>query len=311
MTTLERVEIFAAGGPWNGTTFTTDDLDEMVRGFNEEAQAGKLPVKLGHGAPDTDPARGWLSKVWREGDKLIARIEQVPQDVVDGIKSGAWKFVSVELVSDLKTAAGRTYRWLLDGLALLGSARPAVDTLQPLDKSLNCSAAGVTFRARMAFTVALAPGGRDELAELRAENERLRLAMHRRGLDSQIEADVRARHVQASAREQFRKLFKLTDDDTSYARISVSDWHDFARTQPKPPANTPACFGPTDDAALGAPDTRLVARTHAYIREHEVRFMQLTGRRLTFVEAAPMVVREVAVSDPALVRSYLHQPGEV
>ena len=59
------------------------------------------------------------------------------------------------------------------------------------------------------------------------------------------------------------------------------------------------------------PDAELVARTRAYLRENEVRHFQLTGERLTFDRAASMVVREVAQSEPALLRSYIDQPGVI
>lgn len=296
--TLDRVEIFAVG-EWNGLPFTSEDLDEMVRGFEAEQQSGRLPVKLGHTAPDTDPARGWLSRVWREGDRLLARIEQVPQEIVDGIRSGAWRHVSVELLRDVHTAAGCSYRWLLDGLALLGSAKPAVGVLQPLHDSV----AGMTFAERWAFSYAPA----DDAAALRRENARLRAANHRQMMDSIIEGDVRARVVMAAAREQFGRLFRLTDDDASYARVQPNDWHAFRATQPRPPATGPASFNASLSGA--APDATLVARTRQYMADNALRHLQLTGERLTFDRAAAVVVQELARTEPALLRAYADMPG--
>jgi hypothetical protein len=302
MATLEGIEIFATG-EWNGQEFATADLDDIELGFDEEQLAGRLPVKLGHSAPDTEPARGWISRVWREGDRLLATLSDVPQDVVDGIKSGAWRHVSVELLKGVTTAAGRTYRYLLDGLALLGAARPAVSVLKPLHESMS----GKTCEQRLAFVTALPGRGSDPL---RQENARLRAALHRQSIDAVIEGDVRARVVMAAARETFRRLFKL-EDDASYARVSPSDWATFRASQRPPPGRDgPACHPGGSDTAL-LPDGALVERTRQYIRDNDVRHFTLTGERLTFDRAAALVVRDMAARDPALLRSYIDQPGEV
>lgn len=298
MGTLERTEIFAVG-TWNDSTFTEQDLDELVEGFEAEALAGRVPVKLGHTAPDTDPARGWLTRVWREGDKLLARIEQVPDDVIAGIKSGAWRYVSVELLRNFTSAAGQTYRWLLDGLALLGSARPAVEGLAPLHASSGA--------ARYAFTYAATP--KDDAAALRRENAALRAQQHRERVEHDMESYVRAGMCMAAAREHFTKLFRLSDDE-SFARVTVSDWRAFAATQPRPPSRSAATHSTSAARQSGLPpDTAMVERVRAYLRENEVRHFQLTGERLTFDRAAAAVVREVARTEPALLRSYIEQPG--
>lgn len=304
MPTIERAEIFATG-TWNGSTFSAEDLDGMVRGFDQEQQAGHLPVKLGHTAPDTEPARGWLSKVWREGDKLLARIEQVPQEIIDGIKSGAWRHVSVELLRNFTTAAGTTYQWLLDGLAILGSARPAVDVLQPLNQIVHRGDGA----ERYAFAYSPTP---DDSSALRRENEALRARLHRQNIDALVEGDVRARVVMPAAREQFVRLFKL-HDDASYARVSPQDWHSFRATQPRPPQPGPAThpLGTAPQSRAVAPDAELSARARAYLRENELRHFQLTGERLTFERAAALVVREIAQTEPALLRAYIDQPGVV
>lgn len=297
MGTLERTEIFAVG-TWNDSTFTEEDLDHLVEGFNAEGLAGRLPVKLGHTAPDTDPARGWLTRVWREGDRLLARIEQVPDEIIEGIRTGAWRHVSVELLRNFTTAAGNTYKWLLDGLALLGAARPAVEVLEPLHASAG--------HQRFAFAHSAEP--KDDGA-LRRENAALRARLHRQSIDAVIEGDVRAQIVMAAAREQFAKLFRLSDDE-SYARVQPSDWRAFAATQPRPAPRAAATHSSSAAQQRGVlPDTAMVERVRAYLRENELRHFTLTGQRLTFDRAAAMVVREVARTEPELLRSYVEQPG--
>jgi hypothetical protein len=291
MATLEGVEIFAIG-EWNGIEFGASDLDEIVRGFEQEQQAGRLPVKLGHSAPDTEPARGWLSRVWREGDRLLARIEQVPAEIVDGIKSGAWRHVSVELLHHVETAAGKSYRWLLDGLALLGSARPAVDVLKPLHESLSRRARGMAFGQRLAFTREIP---RDELAELRRENERLRLTMHRQSVEAAISADISSGRCLPAARETFTRLMRLASD-ADYQRVTLADWQAFRATQPKAPsaAATSRTAATTMNAARA--DAELVERVETFRKDHP---------GLDYFTATMRVLR----ADPDLAQRYRHMPG--
>lgn len=290
-TTLERVEIFAVG-EWNGQSFDVDDLDEMQRGFEQEQQAGRLPVKLGHSAPDTEPARGWLSKVWREGDRLLARIEQVPQEIVDGIKSGAWRHVSVELLHEVETAAGRSYRWLLDGLALLGSARPAVGVLKPLHESMTRTARGVRFVERLAFTRELPE---NELAELRRENERLRLLMHRQSVEAAISADITSGRCVPATRETFTRLMRLATD-ADFGRVTIADWQAFRATQPKPPiaAATSRTTATTTNAVRV--DAELAERVETFRKDHPDH---------DYFTATMRVLR----ADPDLAQRYRLMPG--
>jgi hypothetical protein len=299
--TLDAVEVFAAG-EWNNQQFTVADLDELVRGFEVEKQAGRLPVKLGHSASDTEPAHGWIDHLWRDGDRLLARLTQVPADTMQAIRDGRWRHVSCELLRDVKTAAGRSYRVLLDGLALLGSARPAVDVLKPLHASFSDE---LEFGGRLAFTSALHVAS----DSLRAENDRLRARLHRQQVEATIEGDVRAGLVVPAARERFAKLFKLTSDE-SYSRVTTADWMTFRASQPRPPARGAATHTDSGEHRGESPDSTLVAMTRQYLRDNEVRHFQLTGERLTFDRAAQEVAREVARTNPGLLRSFVTMMGE-
>lgn len=132
---ITGAEIFASG-TWNGLTFSDDDLDQIVRAFDALQLSGRVPLKLGHEGPDVreDPttqfAMGWVTKVWRDGKRLLADMS-VPDKVYDLIKAGFLKFVSVELLRDVK-ASTRNIPWVLDAVALLGSDQPAVGTLKDL-----------------------------------------------------------------------------------------------------------------------------------------------------------------------------------
>jgi hypothetical protein len=98
-------------------TITSEDLDNLVQGFDPEKSAA--PLVFGH-PEDNHPAYGWADKIKRAGDVLLARFKQVPQAVKDLVSAGHYKKISVSLTPDKKT---------LRHVGLLGAARPAVQGL--------------------------------------------------------------------------------------------------------------------------------------------------------------------------------------
>ena len=129
------VEIFAVGR-WNGMTFTHDDINDFAKNFEELQAVQKVPLKLGHNdeQPFTDgqPSLGWVSRLTAKAGKLVATFVDVPERVRRAIKTGRYKRVSIEALFDVKYK-GRTYRNVLDAVALLGADIPAVNTLADLD----------------------------------------------------------------------------------------------------------------------------------------------------------------------------------
>lgn len=151
---IRGAEIFASGS-WNGLSFTDDDLDRIVRSFDALELAGKVPLKLGHDGPDVrdDPstqfAMGWVKKIWRQGRKLMADLD-VPDKVHDLIKQGYLKFVSVELLKNVK-ASNQEIPWVLDAVALLGSDPPAVGVLKDLQTMTMSRRATLSCSERVTF----------------------------------------------------------------------------------------------------------------------------------------------------------------
>lgn len=94
-----------------------------------------MPLKLGHNGdqPLTDgqPALGWVSRVYRDGRKLLADFIDMPTSIYEMVKAGLYKFVSVELAKNV-LAGTREIPWVLDAVALLGADQPAVGTLKDL-----------------------------------------------------------------------------------------------------------------------------------------------------------------------------------
>jgi hypothetical protein len=152
---INAAEIFAVG-TWNGIDISDADLAAIEHSFNHANLAGRVPLAFGHDGPDARdgaPAIGWVKRVWREGKKLLADFMDVPREVYDLVKAGAYKFVSVELLRNAEFN-GAVYTHLLDRVALLGKDRPAVTVLEPLKASRMLPA--IPFTAREAYSVAFA-----------------------------------------------------------------------------------------------------------------------------------------------------------
>lgn len=134
-------EIFSVG-TWNGDKFTGEDLDQMVNNFALLKNDIKPPVKLGHTSKlnkevdEGQPAFGWVQGLKRVGDKLIASFKDVPEILMDAIKKGLYKRVSAEIYYNVKHG-GKNIGKVLSGVALLGSAIPAVKNLKDLTAYLS------------------------------------------------------------------------------------------------------------------------------------------------------------------------------
>lgn len=143
---INNVEIFATG-VWRGNkrvTVTDKTLDDMVNSFNELTSKvdGFRPfLKLGHkemqqfGGESGAPSLGFVSKIWREGEKILANFSNVPDALVDLVKSGRYNAVSIEFLPKV-SFGGTDYRSVLRAVALLGAELPAVKTLKGLSASL-------------------------------------------------------------------------------------------------------------------------------------------------------------------------------
>ena len=143
------LEIFSVGTHTDsqGMTneFTEQDVDYMVDTFGVGVPEF-VPVKLGHtsdefnqrvaqelGLPpavlngeneglDGVAALGQVVQVRREDSKLVADL-RVPDALAELFAQGYFRDVSCELSADSED------RWILDGLAMLGAERPAVEDL--------------------------------------------------------------------------------------------------------------------------------------------------------------------------------------
>jgi hypothetical protein len=128
---IKSVEIFKTG-TWHGDEYTTKDLDHIVESFNEKGF--EAPVKLGHNneqEKDGQPSFGWIGRVFREGNKLLADLTDVPKRLGEAIKSKQYRQVSSEIIWNFKEGMPRVLR----AVALLGADIPEVKGLAPLDRA--------------------------------------------------------------------------------------------------------------------------------------------------------------------------------
>jgi hypothetical protein len=138
--------------PPDGCRFTEAYLDELVDTYWTSKTAIEPPVKLGHDEnqailqEDGFPAAGLVANLRRLGDRLVADLVDVPKQVAELIRAGAYRTVSVELMQDTEIG-GTTYAKILTGLALLGADLPAITSLggiTALYQKLQLKADGAT-----------------------------------------------------------------------------------------------------------------------------------------------------------------------
>lgn len=144
---VREVEIFRVG-KWRGNRVvdvTESDLDDMVSSFNdltEKVEGFRPHLKLGHdenqrffGGRKGSPSLGFVEKIWRHGDKILANFSNVPDALIDLIKNGRYNSVSIEVVPTVDFE-GNTFKSVLLAVALLGAELPAVKGLKDLALSL-------------------------------------------------------------------------------------------------------------------------------------------------------------------------------
>jgi len=137
-----NVELARTGsytGKTGPVTLTEQDLDDMVLTYTELKDKVHIPVKLGHSQDQkllTEsglPAAGWVENLRRVGDRLVADLMRVPDEIGKLIRSGAFRSRSIEAIRNLNLA-GQRRKITLTGLALLGTEIPAVDSLEDITK---------------------------------------------------------------------------------------------------------------------------------------------------------------------------------
>ncbi|GAU08136.1 phage protease [Desulfoplanes formicivorans] len=97
-------------------TWTVEDLDKAIESYDPSKR--EAPLVIGH-PKDNAPAYGWIDKLKRAGDVLLASFKQVPDELKKAVAAGRYKHKSVSFYPD-----GR-----IRHVGLLGAAQPAVEGL--------------------------------------------------------------------------------------------------------------------------------------------------------------------------------------
>lgn len=109
----------------HGIDITVERLMEMASSYNPEGIEA-APINFDH--DPGGPAHGWVESLEvREGLLWVRPVELSP-DVVAGIRGGRYRRASIELTTKHPETGG----WYLNGLAVLGNAKPAIKGLPPL-----------------------------------------------------------------------------------------------------------------------------------------------------------------------------------
>lgn len=131
--TITGVEIFAKG-EWNGRKYGDADLNSLVEAAKHVGY--KPPVSLGHNAPEDAPAYGYVVNVRRDGDKIVADFEDVPDELVEQIKEKRFDQVSSEIFLERKVN-GKKWPCSLRAVAVIGAHPPGVSNLKSLSDALG------------------------------------------------------------------------------------------------------------------------------------------------------------------------------
>lgn len=123
------IEVFKTGehtsAEGHKKVYTEADLDNMAKIYNEQKEH-EAPLVLGH--PESNqPAFGWTKELKREGQKLMAYVEQVTDKVKEAVKAGMFKKVSIAIYGN----------GLLRHIGLLGAQVPAIKGLAPVQFKEN------------------------------------------------------------------------------------------------------------------------------------------------------------------------------
>jgi hypothetical protein len=125
-----EVEAFSTGTHTSSEgevcSYSSEDLDNIVKKYEETKNTDPAPVCLGHPA-DSSPAYAWIKSAKRVGDKLVVKLHQMNENFVDALKNHAYKKVSLSLYDSEDGPRIRHLAWLgAQPPAVRGLAIPAI-----------------------------------------------------------------------------------------------------------------------------------------------------------------------------------------
>lgn len=117
------VEVFRGGDYGPKGSYGEAEIDAIAGGYDPARH--EAPVTLDHA--QRGPAHGWVKRVRRLGDRLVATLWKVSPALRDWLRAGAYRKCSVELYRSFRGLDGP----YLKAVSFLGAAAPEVKGLQP------------------------------------------------------------------------------------------------------------------------------------------------------------------------------------
>lgn len=130
------IEVLKAGKIHDrNITITESMLDDFVKNFNEGVYGTEIQVNLGHNRGGE--AAGWVKKLIKEGERLLAEVEWTPLGI-EKITSKQYRFTSSELRFEYNEPnSGKVVKNVFTGVALTNI--PAVKGMAPVSLSEESS----------------------------------------------------------------------------------------------------------------------------------------------------------------------------
>lgn len=123
-----RVGSFTSSGGAD-VRLTVEDLDMIARTYDPDVF--EAPIVVGHPKDDL-PAYGWIERLARIGDKLLAYPRQVEDAFKTLVQDGRFKKISASLYSPDHQGNPSKGGYYLKYVGFLGAAAPAVRGLKPV-----------------------------------------------------------------------------------------------------------------------------------------------------------------------------------
>jgi hypothetical protein len=131
-TQLPPIEIFRAGSfrdmAGQDHAFTAQDLDDIASSYSG---ADPAPLVVGHPKTD-DPAYGWVDRIERDGDRLLAHSKAVDPAFAEWVAKGLFRKVSVKLHTKGSSSNPTPGKLYLKHVGFLGATAPAIPGLKPV-----------------------------------------------------------------------------------------------------------------------------------------------------------------------------------
>lgn len=128
-----EIEVFRAGTPAS-KGLTEAHIDAAVAAYDFEA----APAPLVAGHPEHDkPAKGIIKGFRRDGARLFARLADVADDIVEGVRKKAWLNRSMAFWDKDHPSNPKPGVYYPKHLGLLGAAQPAIAGMEPLKFSAD------------------------------------------------------------------------------------------------------------------------------------------------------------------------------